>query len=81
VGSSVVHVSRNHVRDGVIKEYCAFHFWKGALIIENSASDQMWGQLGRLAKVSDLRRRRSSSATSRKAMELNEEGTKVPRRP
>ena len=63
------------------KEYCAFHFWKGALIIENSASDQMWGQLGRLAKVSDLPPKKVLVGYVKKAMELNEEGTKVPRRP
>jgi uncharacterized protein YdeI (YjbR/CyaY-like superfamily) len=62
------------------KEYCAFHFWKGALIIENSASDQMWGQLGRLAKVSNLPPKKVLVGYVKKAMELNEEGTKVPRR-
>jgi hypothetical protein len=36
------------------KEYCAFHFWKGALIIEDASGEQMWAQLGRLTKVSDL---------------------------
>ena len=63
------------------KEYCAFHFWKGALIIENAASDQMWGQLGRLAKVSDLPPKKVLVGYVKKAMELNEEGTKFPRRP
>jgi uncharacterized protein YdeI (YjbR/CyaY-like superfamily) len=63
------------------KEYCAFHFWKGALIIENATGDQMWGQLGRLTKVSDLPPKKTLVGYIKKAMELNEAGTKVPKRP
>ena len=63
------------------KDYCAFHFWKGALIIENPTGDQMWGQLERLTKVSDLPPKKVIVGYVKKAMELNEEGTKVPRRP
>jgi uncharacterized protein YdeI (YjbR/CyaY-like superfamily) len=63
------------------KEYCAFHFWKGALIIENATGDQMWGQLGRLTKVSDLPPKKTLAGYVKKAVELNELGTKVPKRP
>lgn len=63
------------------KEYCAFHFWKGALIIDNANGDQMWGQLGRLTKISDLPPKKTLVGYIEKAMELNELGTKVPKRP
>jgi uncharacterized protein YdeI (YjbR/CyaY-like superfamily) len=63
------------------KEYCAFHFWKGALIIEGASGDQMWGQLGRLTKVSDLPAKKLLVGYVKKAMVLNAEGTKVPRPP
>jgi uncharacterized protein YdeI (YjbR/CyaY-like superfamily) len=63
------------------KEYCAFHFWKGALIIDNANGDQMWGQLGKLTRISDLPPKKTLVGYIEKAMELNELGTKVPKRP
>jgi hypothetical protein len=63
------------------KEYCALHFWKGGLIVENIASDQAWGQLGRLTKVADLPPKKTVVGYVKKAMELNALGTKAPKRP
>jgi uncharacterized protein YdeI (YjbR/CyaY-like superfamily) len=63
------------------KEYCAFHFWKGALFVENATGDQMWGQLGRLTKVSDLPPKKTLVGYIKQAMELNELGANVPKRP
>jgi uncharacterized protein YdeI (YjbR/CyaY-like superfamily) len=63
------------------KEYCAFHFWKGALIVEGAEGVNMWSQLGRLSKVSDLPPKKTVVGYVKKAMELNELGTKVPKRP
>ena len=63
------------------KEYCALHFWKGQLIVENVSSDQVWGQLGRLKKVGDLPPKKTVVGYVKKAMELNELGTQSPKRP
>jgi uncharacterized protein YdeI (YjbR/CyaY-like superfamily) len=80
---SMPHFDHKGVMCGMaaFKEYCAFHFWKGALIIEGASGDQMWGQLGRLSKVSDLPSKKVLVGYIKKAMVLNADGTKVPRPP
>jgi len=62
------------------KSYCAFHFWKGSLIVADAKGDQAWGQLGKLSKVSDLPPKKVLTGYIKKAMELNELGTKPPKR-
>ena len=64
------------------KQHCAFGFWKGSLVFENggSRSEEAMGQFGRIAKLSDLPPKKTLSGYIKKAMKLNEAGTKVPNR-
>jgi uncharacterized protein YdeI (YjbR/CyaY-like superfamily) len=62
------------------KEHCAFGFWKGSLIIEKGLrSDDGMGQMGRITKVSDLPTKAVLTGYIKKAMKLNDEGTKLVR--
>jgi uncharacterized protein YdeI (YjbR/CyaY-like superfamily) len=63
------------------KEYVAFRFWKGALVVERSAGDQdgAAGQFGRITSVKDLPSKAELTRYVKKAMKLNEEGIAVPR--
>jgi uncharacterized protein YdeI (YjbR/CyaY-like superfamily) len=64
------------------KEHCAFGFWKGALVVESDGkSDEAAGHFGRLTKVSDLPPKKVLVGYVKKAMELNESGTALPRKP
>jgi hypothetical protein len=62
------------------KAHCAFGFWKGSLLQDAASkpADAM-GQFGRLSAVADLPGDKALIALVRKAAELNEQGTKVPR--
>jgi uncharacterized protein YdeI (YjbR/CyaY-like superfamily) len=64
------------------KEYCAFHFWKGGLILEDKKQgEQMWAQLGKLRSIKDLPPKKVIQGYVKKAMELNDLGTQAPKRP
>lgn len=66
------------------KQHCTFGFWKHSLVLGDAAKDQSGvGQFGRIQKVSDLPSKRVLTGYIRKAMKLNEEGTKVekPKKP
>ena len=65
------------------KEHCAFGFWKGSLVMdpkENKSVDGM-GQFGRLTSRKDLPPKRVLLGYIKKAVQLNDEGVKVPVRP
>lgn len=60
------------------KQHCAFGFWKGALVLGESAKDaDAMGQFGRLTRVSDLPPKKTLSGYVKRAMELNDLGVKV----
>ncbi|HEX2121770.1 MAG TPA: YdeI/OmpD-associated family protein [Thermoanaerobaculia bacterium] len=65
------------------KEHCAFGFWKGSLVVDdaNGKSAEAAGHLGRITKLSDLPPKRVLVGYIKKAMALNEAGTKVARVP
>jgi uncharacterized protein YdeI (YjbR/CyaY-like superfamily) len=64
------------------KQHCAFGFWKGSLVVGGSAKEaDAMGQFGRLAKVSDLPPKKTLVRYVKKAMELNDQGIKVEKRP
>ena len=63
------------------KERCGLHFWKGALIVDQGKKDAAWEQLNSLTDVSDIPATKTVAGYVKKAMELNEKGTKVPKRP
>lgn len=65
------------------KQHVAFGFWKGALIDGvggPGARDDAMGQFGRITAVRELPPKRALAAIIRRAMELNEQGVKVPAR-
>ena len=61
------------------KEHCAFHIWKGSLIVGDGAREAM-GQFGRITQVSDLPPKKAIAVYIRQAMKLREEGVKNPAR-
>ena len=61
------------------KEHCAFGFWKGSLLLGKGASPEAMGQFGRITSVAELPSRKKLMGLVRKAMALNDEGTKVAR--
>ena len=73
----------NGIMCGMIafKNYCAFHFWKGELILGKGMGgpDGAAAQLGKLTSVKDLPPKKTIHAYVKKAMQLNAEGVKVQR--
>ncbi len=65
------------------KAHCAFLFWKGSQVVEQSAnrSDEAMGQFGRITKVSDLPSKKALTGYIKKAMALHEEIAESPPRP
>jgi len=64
------------------KQHAAFGFWKSSLVLGDGAKDMdTMGQFGRLTKVSDLPLQKTLAAYIKKAVALNDEGVKVPRKP
>ena len=63
------------------KEHCGFRFWKGKLVTGDEVDTEGAGQFGRVTKVSELPSRKVLTAYVKKAMALNEQGVKAPRRP
>ncbi len=64
---------------GAFKEHCAFGFWKSSLVVGSTAKDGM-GNFGKIRSVADLPSKSVLSGYVRKAMKLNAEGIKSPRR-
>jgi uncharacterized protein YdeI (YjbR/CyaY-like superfamily) len=68
------------------KQHCAFGFWKGSLIFGkgkgagNNQGEAM-GQFGRICAVSDLPSDKVLLGYIKKAVQLNETGTRLPPRP
>lgn len=67
------------VNMAAFKEHAALRFWKGALVLGQSAGDDdpAMGHFGRLTSVKDLPPKKELVALIRKAARLNEEGVKV----
>jgi uncharacterized protein YdeI (YjbR/CyaY-like superfamily) len=62
------------------KEYGAFGFWKGLLVLGADAVDRSaMGQFGRLASVRDLPSQKRLATLVKKAARLNEDGVRVVR--
>jgi uncharacterized protein YdeI (YjbR/CyaY-like superfamily) len=63
------------------KAHCAFNYWKGALVVDEDArSSDAMGQLGRIAKVSDLPPKATLVKWTKKAAALNDDGVKLERK-
>ena len=64
------------------KAHCTFGFWKGRLIVDRGgeSAEQAMGQFGRITSVAELPPKRVLAGYVKKAMRLNEEGVKAPRR-
>jgi len=62
------------------KQHCSFGFWKGALVLGESARDGGMGQFGRITARSDLPADDVLTGYVRKAMQLNEAGVRPPAR-
>jgi len=61
------------------KAHCTFGFWKGELIVGgDSATAAAMGQFGRITAVSQLPSKKVLTGYIKKAMQLNEAGTKAP---
>lgn len=63
------------------KEHCALGFWKGDLILSDDEKKRdAMGHFGRIRSVKDLPSKADFARYLKKAMRLNEEGVKAPRR-
>lgn len=62
------------------KQHCAFGFWKGELVLGKPGADDAMGQFGRIGALSDLPPDAQVGAWVRRAVELNEQGVKAPKR-
>jgi uncharacterized protein YdeI (YjbR/CyaY-like superfamily) len=68
------------------KQHAVFGFWKAALmkdpvLIERAKSEVSMGHLGRITSLRDLPSDKKIIAWIREAMQLNEQGIKVPSKP
>ena len=62
------------------KERCALHFWKSAILSPKGENDPEWqALLYQMKKVSDVPPKKTLLPLIKKAMELNETGTKIPK--
>lgn len=66
------------------KQHCTFGFWKHALIIDQdpankAKAEEAMGQLGRITSLADLPADRVLMGYVRQAVQLNEQGVKLPR--
>ena len=59
------------------KHHVTFGFWKSSLVLGENVGQGPAEQFGKLTKVSDLPSRKILGGYIRKAMKLNEEGTKI----
>ena len=67
------------------KQHCAFGFWKGGLIpdlteIINAKGDTAMGQFGQIRSVKDLPSDKLFAGYFKKAIQLQEDGIKLPQR-
>ena len=67
------------------KQHAAMNFWKASLmkdpaLVENARSEQSMGHLGRISSLKDLPSDKKLTAYIKEAMQLNEEGKKIPSR-
>jgi uncharacterized protein YdeI (YjbR/CyaY-like superfamily) len=64
------------------KGHCSFGFWKESPVLGSAdmPRDEAMGQFGRIQSIADLPPRDTLIAYVRRAMTLNEEGVKVPRK-
>ena len=63
------------------KAHCTFGFWKGALIFEDQAkSTEAMGHYGCITTLKDLPPKKEIVAQVKRAMALNEQGIKVPKK-
>jgi uncharacterized protein YdeI (YjbR/CyaY-like superfamily) len=64
------------------KAHVGFGFWKGALVHGHGSGDDQraMGQFGRITSVQELPPKKELVALIRKAMQLNEDGVKVPKK-
>lgn len=65
------------------KQHAVFGFWKAAImnvpqLMENAQSEISMGHLGKICSVKDLPSDKQLAAWIKKAMQLNEEGIKLP---
>jgi uncharacterized protein YdeI (YjbR/CyaY-like superfamily) len=65
------------------KEYCALHFWKGELIFGKGlgGGEGAAAQFGRLTSAKDMPSKKLLTRYVKRAMELNEQGVQLPKRP
>lgn len=68
------------------KKHCVVGFWKAALmkdpaLMDNAASETSMGHLGRITSLKDLPTDKKMIAYIKEAMELNDKGIKVARKP
>lgn len=62
------------------KQHCTFGFWKGALVVgSGDDAGAAMGQFGRITRLSDLPSKPVMVRFIKKAMQLNESGTKLQR--
>ena len=59
------------------KHYVTFGFWKSSLVLGTEKQEGGADQFGKLTKVSDLPSKKVMTGYIKKAMKLNDEGTKV----
>src|SRR5512140_1368753 len=63
------------------KAHAVFGFSKGTLVVgRNSKSREAMGSFGRLTSLADLPPKRELTSYIKRAMELNEQGVKAPRK-
>ena len=64
------------------KAHCAFGFWKAELLLAaaDSKTQEAMGQFGRIVTVADLPSENTLISYIKKAMQLNDDGAKVPSR-
>ena len=63
------------------KEHCAFGFWKHTLLEGNELQRTAMGSFGRITSLKDLPKDKEIISLIHQAMELNEKGIKVPKKP
>lgn len=75
------------MHDGIVcgmaafKEHCAFHFWKGSMIVDRSGTtaEKAMGQFGRVTRIGDLPAKSVLKRYVKEAVRLNVEGIKSER--
>lgn len=63
------------------KEHCAFGFWKHSLLDQKELNRDAMGSFGRITSKKDLPSDKAVISLIHQAMELNEKGVKVAKRP